>query len=811
MKSWAFARVNDMDTDVLIIGAGLLGCFSALHLSAYDLKITVIEKENDAASGLSKANTGIVYSGLDAKSGTLKSAMNVRANASFEKLCASLGVRFSRCGSLLVSFGERGDKVVERKFENGLANGVPGLHILDNNEILEIEPNINGSVKKALLAGTTGTVNPWELCIAAYECAAANGAEFIFNQELLSLKRSGGGFIAETFDKTYHAKAVINCAGLSSDRIRELCEAPEIRLYPTASDYLVLDTTSGGLVNHVIFHEPEEKGKGLTLVPTVDGNILVGPTKRKAAGYDGFPTEKEGFEELKKLCSFVVPGLDMSTVIRSFGSLRPSPCYVHEENGQVVRGERDISGFTFLEENGLFSMIGIKTPGMTCANELGEYAANKAVCHLGGAVKKSDFRFERKPIERVSELTYEERKSFIEKAPDYGALICRCRHVSEGEVKEAIARGAKDVQGVKYRTGTCTGRCQGAYCRTKVEEALRCAAGNGPGPFNLDSRIGSSGCAGRPHRAAPTDHYDILIIGAGAAGMGAAVSAMKNGARKVCVVERKDAPGGVLSQCVHHGFGLGYFKEDLTGQEYAGRIIKDFLSCGAELLTGTMVTDISPDRTAVLSSRGCLRTVSFEQCILATGCRERTIESLPTAGTRPACGVMTAGRAQQLLNCYNADIGDDFLILGTGDIGQIVARQLIQQGKNVIAMVEQNEAPGGILRNRRECIEQYNIPVILHSTITKIYGEKRITGAEIIDLHSGSGQFWRCGTLITALGLIPERDLISPLTADGALPSWLCLSGNCDYVHEIVDTVSLDAEIIGGNTARKLSRLPQQA
>ena len=298
-----------------------------------------------------------------------------------------------------------------------------------------------------------------------------------------------------------------------------------------------------------------------------------------------------------------------------------------------------------------------------------------------------------------------------------------------------------------------------------------------------------------------TETCDILIIGAGAAGMGAAISAEKSGAKRICVIEREHTPGGVLNQCLHSGFGLGYFKEELTGREYAEKITQAFSCTGANLYTDTMVTEIHADRTASLSSYGSFRKIHFSHCILASGCRERTLNSLLCGGTRPA-GIFTAGTIQKAMNLCHYTVSDPVIILGTGDIGQIVARDLIKNGKTVLCMIEQNAFPGGMLRNRRDCIEKYQIPVITGSTITSVFGDKRITGVEITNLKTGEKSVLECASLITALGLIPEQDLISPFLPK--LPGWLTLAGNCSYVHDIVDSVSSEAEKIGETAAKRL-------
>ena len=466
-------------TDILIVGAGVLGCFAARALAQYALAVTVIEAREDVCTGVTRANTGVVYAGYDTKPGTLKSELTVRASLAAERLCRELDVPMVRRGSLMVACGPRAEEVLQKKFADGLQNGVPGLRLLSGGEVRELEPNLTDKVTAGLYAPLTGTADPWALCIAAYENARANGADFRFHEAVTAIARTGAGFVIETEKQTYRARAVLNCAGLSADRVRELCETPLVRIFPSAADYLVLDTTADGFVRHVIFHEPERKGKGLTLVPTVDGNLLVGPTERDASGAPG-ATAEQGLAELRALCGEVVPGLELGQTIRNFGALRPNPYYVRKEAGQWVREARSIGNFTVLEENGLFSLIGIKTPGLTCAWELGKYAAEKLTAYLGDAVENPDFDPCRRDIPRPREMDTDARGAFLKEHPAYGRILCRCKGVSEGEILEAIRRGAVTVDGVKRRTGAGMGRCQGGFCQQKILELLARETGRAP-------------------------------------------------------------------------------------------------------------------------------------------------------------------------------------------------------------------------------------------------------------------------------------------------------------------------------------------
>ena len=291
--------------------------------------------------------------------------------------------------------------------------------------------------------------------------------------------------------------------------------------------------------------------------------------------------------------------------------------------------------------------------------------------------------------------------------------------------------------------------------------------------------------------------YKLLIVGAGAAGVTAAVAAARAGADGICIVERDTCIGGVLNQCRHSGFGVGYFGSEMTGVEYAKHLddmLTQAIEGGAdiELRLGTMVTKITEDRQAFLASKGNYEEITFEKCILASGCRETTLQSLCVAGTRPE-GIYTAGEAQKMLNIYSKDIGDDIVILGTGDIGQIMARHYLDAGKNVIAMIEKNDVIGGLERNRRDIVEKYNIPLMLRSTVVEVLGDEHISAVKVRNLDSGDESIIECSTLITAMGLIPERDILG-WNEKKQLPDWLSLCGNCDYVHDIVDSVSLQAE-----------------
>ena len=274
---------------------------------------------------------------------------------------------------------------------------------------------------------------------------------------------------------------------------------------------------------------------------------------------------------------------------------------------------------------------------------------------------------------------------------------------------------------------------------------------------------------------------ELLIVGAGAAGMAAATAAWDAGCRDIVLVDRREQPGGILPQCLHEGFGLARYGRELTGPEYAVQIAQKLDQIGVRLVFGTEVLAVYENKTAILSDRSGLTELHFERLILASGCREKSIGSLPIAGTRPA-GIFTAGQAQEMMNLRGQDLGEE-----------IMARQFVQAGKHVIALVEKEACYGGMARNYHRCVEAYKIPIHYQTTVAEVHGSGRITGVTLRHLDRGREEKISCDTLITALGLLPERELVRDLGE----PEWLFLAGNCHRVHDLVDSAVSEAERVG--------------
>ena len=443
--------------DVIIIGAGILGCFASRAFSAYDLKTIVLEKREDVCTMISKANTGIVYAGYDMHPGSLKAEMTVRSNAGFEQLCQELGVTYLKTGSLMVAYGPDGDRSMVRKLEHGKQNGVPGLRLISGAEAERMEPNLKKGITSALYSETTGAVNPWDLGIAAYENAKANGVAFHFLESVTDIICLDDGVSIKTQSNEYHSKVVVNCAGSSTDAVREMAFAPTVRIRNTAADYLVYEKGSAKQISHVIFYEPEGKEKGLSIVPTEEGNLILGATESEQMNCGDYATSAEDLSTLLLFSNTILPSLEQDMLLNEFASVRPNPYLLQDP-------EVKLNDFNILEDGPMISLMAIKTPGITCAAELGKYVAEKVIAQIGPVEMNPHYDPVRKPIEHPDMEHY--------KKDNDGEILCHCNHVTEKMVREAIHRGASTLNGVRRRTRAGMGNCQGSKCEEKILKIL---------------------------------------------------------------------------------------------------------------------------------------------------------------------------------------------------------------------------------------------------------------------------------------------------------------------------------------------------
>ncbi|MBE6701701.1 MAG: NAD(P)/FAD-dependent oxidoreductase [Ruminococcaceae bacterium] len=448
--------------DVAVIGAGVIGSAIARELMKYKLKVVVLEKANDVSCGASKANSGIVHGGFDPQPNTLKAKLNVEGVEKLFDAAKLLNVPIKRNGSLVCAFSEEETKTVEELYNRGILNGVEGMKILTGDEARAIEKNLSKEVVSALLITNAGIVCPYELTIACMGNAMDNGAELKLKFEVQKIEKEKDLFTIESKEgDKVQSRYVINSAGGASASTAALVGDNSYGIIPRAGEYLLLDKKEGARVSHTIFQVPTKDGKGILVSPTVDGNLLLGPTATVVSSPEDTYTTKEGMDKVIKLASKSVTGIDLRSVITSFCGVRAtgvSDDFIIEESKKV---------------KGMINLVGIDSPGLSSTFAIAEYTVD-ILKGLEELTPNPDFNPEREDPHFFRKMTDSEKDAYIKEHSDYGKIVCRCERVSEGEIKDAMKRNPvpHDLDGVKRRTRSSMGRCQGGFCTPYIMKLL---------------------------------------------------------------------------------------------------------------------------------------------------------------------------------------------------------------------------------------------------------------------------------------------------------------------------------------------------
>ena len=449
--------------DIAIVGAGVIGSMTARELAKYQVSVCVLEKESDVACGASKANSGIVHGGFDPEPDTLKAKLNVEGVEKLFAVAEQLHAPIKRNGSIVCAFNEEEKGSLKALFDRGVENGVSGMRLLTGDEIRALEPALSPNVTMALHVPTAGIVCPYELTIAAMGNAMDNGVTLKTNFELVSIVKEGEAFVLTSSDgRTVRASYVINCAGCYADKVARMVGDESFTIIPRAGEYMLLDKTEGSRVSHTIFQMPSKEGKGILVSPTVDGNLLTGPTACVVDSPDVTQTTPEGLNMVERLASKSVPSVNFRSVITSFSGVRSS-----EKHGDFIIRESSVMPR-------FINVAAIDSPGLTSCVAIAEYTVERLKECSMSLVENPTFNGVREDPHAFRKMSDEEKDAYIRKRPAYGKIVCRCEGVSEGEIRDAIRRNPKavDIDGVKRRTRSGMGRCQGGFCGPYVMKLL---------------------------------------------------------------------------------------------------------------------------------------------------------------------------------------------------------------------------------------------------------------------------------------------------------------------------------------------------
>ena len=478
-----------MTYDVVIVGAGVIGGMLARELSRYELSVCLLERENDVSTGASRANSGIIHGGYDPVPGTLKAHLNSQGVEPLFEAARQLNVPCLRNGSMVCAFSPEDETLLQVLFDRGQANGIPDLALLSGEEARALEPQLSSAVTRVLHVPNAGIISPYELTVAAVGNAMDNGVELRRNFEVTSIVRINDGFhVTAANGQFVSGRYLVNCAGGYSDRVAAMAGDSFFSILPRAGEYLLLDKAEGHRTRHTLFQCPTKAGKGILVTPTAHGNLLVGPTAVRVPTPDCTATTAEGLAQSEQLAVKSVPSIDFRQVITSFTGVRastPGEDFILQPSPTVP---------------GLIHAAAIDSPGLTCCVSIARYLT-ELLRQQGLALReKSDWDGTRPDLCAFRTLSDEEKDAYIKTHPAFGKIVCRCEGVSEGEILQAIRRnpGARDVDGVKRRTRSGMGRCQGGFCTPHVMELICAETGcsmeqvtkSGPHSNMVTGRIG---------------------------------------------------------------------------------------------------------------------------------------------------------------------------------------------------------------------------------------------------------------------------------------------------------------------------------
>ena len=497
-------------------GSGTAACGDVSGRAERRLRIAVIDKAYDVGEGAAKANSGILYPGIQARGGSLKGISCVQGSAMYDDICRELGVPLKRVGSLYTAFSEEGVEKMMKKYERGLENGAPGMRIISGDEAREMEPRLSDKVIKAIYNPTTGIISPFALVVRLSEAAAENGADFVFDCEALGIDApEDGPFTVKTSCGELRARYIVNASGGNASLTESMVRPQDIVVKPSRGQFYIFDKQEdpSETLRHVIYQAADNDEGGTLISPTVEGNIIAGPTSEDVRTFDDTDTTAEGLAHVERVAKKLLPGLDMGKAITNFAGVRANITNIDKEHKDFVirRSAR-----------GMVSAVGIKNPGMTsapylaeriidileedglfgeggrCAEMAGSGSGADAPNHSSSAVTGSTGFKGREGRVPFLQLDAETQERLWAEDSRYGRVVCRCEQITEGDIVRALHSPLppRSLNGLKKRLRVGMGRCQGSFCTARVIEIICRETGCRPEDI-LKSTAGSRLVKGR--------------------------------------------------------------------------------------------------------------------------------------------------------------------------------------------------------------------------------------------------------------------------------------------------------------------------
>lgn len=447
--------------DIIIIGAGVVGCAIARELSKYKLDVIVLEEKNDVAMGATKANSAIVHGGYAESHNKIKGRLCHKGRLEYDRLNKELNFGFSKIGSMVLAFNNEDLYKLQDLMDNGIKNGLKDLEIIYHEQILNMEPNISEDVKYALYCKGAGVTSPYEMATALMENAIHNGVVLKLNTKVTGIEKVNETFKVKCNNGLYEGKVVINCAGVKSDYISSLVGINYFKIMPRSGEYILFERGSGSLVNHVLFQMPTKMGKGILVTPTYHGNLLLGPDAYNDSDVE-LGTHCERLIKIYEAANKTTDKINPKKFLRSFTGVRP----VSSTDDFIIENSK---------VNGFIQCAGIQSPGLTSSPAIALMVRDIIDNKLIRLNKKENFDPYRKPIIIKKDLLpMKDIVKYVNMESGDERIICRCEQVSEKTIKDALSREipVTSIDGVKRRTRAGMGWCQGTFCRPRVKKLM---------------------------------------------------------------------------------------------------------------------------------------------------------------------------------------------------------------------------------------------------------------------------------------------------------------------------------------------------
>ena len=762
--------------DIAIIGAGAVGSAIARQLSHYELSIVLLEAESDVGMGTSKASTAIWHTGYDATPGSLESELLKRSYPLLEEFMKEVGSPFERIGGLLIAWNEDQLQTLPKLLEKAIENGDTDCYLIDKDEVYEREPHLGKGALGGMFVPGEGILCTFTIPIALASQAVVNSVELKLNFRVESISKEGDIHVihphshASSFERAeVRSRWVINAAGLFSDEINDLFGIHNFSVKPRRGELIVFDKLARRLVNHVLLPVPTATTKGVLVSPTIYGNVLLGPTAEEVTNKSATHTSIDGLRKLLEKGREIFPELLNEEVTASYAGLRAAT-------------EHSDYQISLHNEQKYICVGGIRSTGISGCLGIAAYVVD-LLKRSGLSLKvKPEFKKIRMPNLGEAFTRPYQNAEVIAKDADYGKVACHCERVTLGELKDALNSSipAPTLDALRRRTRAMQGRCQGFNCHAYLN-AILCKPREPISSTTTSETLRSQSTLPRTvpasFRESDKIQTDVLIVGAGPAGLAAALELKRLGINEVLVAEREGEVGGIPRLCGHTGFGLRDFHQVLSGPSYARKYRELSEESGIKISTNTTITGWDDgaipatlaqweSERAVLSftSPNGVGRIEAKSVLLAMGVRERPRSARLVPGTRPQ-GVFTTGSLQRFVYEHHLPVGKRAVIVGAEIVSLSVVVTLLHAGVRVASMItelprHQLYLPIFLPAKILYADILARAPILTNKRVTNILGKLRVEGIEITDVDSGKSEIIECDTVIFTGNWIPENELV---------------------------------------------------